>query len=196
MAEVANENIRVRWLTGGDLEQVLEIERASREPDAWGREELDECLARRNTMGYVAVCGPGLGMIVVGYLILAKRTESVQIRRIVCDTCVTEPAAISAALFARVEKIVTDGRELVRRAVVLVDERELGSLNCFKGRGWKAVGIQPDDTPDGYDGIVMAFDRPGQPLPYDWKDEPWPDEPFAEDEDDDDDDFLGEELAC
>jgi ribosomal-protein-alanine N-acetyltransferase len=145
-----NNDIRIRWMISGDMNQIIQIERLCFE-FPWRKEDFLDCLRQVNGIGTVAVDGER----VVGYMLYELHKNRLHILNFAVHPAM-QRKGVGTAIHKNVAAKLTPERR--NRLLLEVRETNLDALMFFKALGYRAVSVLRDyydDTDE--DAIVMQF---------------------------------------
>ncbi len=143
-------NVHIRWMIRRDMQEVLEIEKASFE-FPWSEEDFIRCLRQRNCIGMVAEHDEQ----VVGFMIYELHKNQLH----VLNFAVLPDARRSGVGQQMVKKLIGKLSQQRRNRIMLeIRETNLAAQVFFRKLGFKAVSVlrdyYDDTTEDAY---VMQY---------------------------------------
>ncbi len=136
-------DMRLRWLTNLDMDDVLHIERTAFDYP-WTEAEFIACLCQRNCIGMVAECDSNI----VGFMIYELHNTHIHVLNFaVAWDCRRQGIGrfMAAGLLGKLS------RQDRTHVSLAVRESNLPAQKFFRKVGFKATQIVPDFYPDHYE---------------------------------------------
>jgi ribosomal-protein-alanine N-acetyltransferase len=154
--------VQIRWLIRRDMEEVLEIERASFE-FAWTEEDFLTCLRQRNCIGMVAERNHKI----VGFMVYELHKSRLRI----LNFAVSRDARREGVGTQMVQRLVDKLSQQRRKEIILeVRETNLAAQLFFKKQAFRAVCVlrnhYDDTTEDAYYMQYRLVDENSFPAEY------------------------------
>lgn len=140
----------IRWIIRRDMDEMLAIESACFQWDAWREEDFVKMLLQRDVIGVVAEHDEA----VVGYLVYRLSKKGITIENLAVDPALWK-MGVGRALIEKQQRKLSATRRTWLRSHVL--DSNLNAQLFFKAMGFRATGISANHYDDGSDAYKMVY---------------------------------------